>query len=436
MAPHPHLLDRRTPGRAGPHDLRVPPGPTSVRLLSSRSRQTSWRRDYDHAVPPVQPSTWSSTDYALDWPASLLSGELLTLRTNPYAGWQISEVLELLDLGFHTAVPGRHFRAFVGSFQQESLARAEQWIDDLDVHVQQLRPHSPLKPRWRDRARGVTGWRQPRVHDQFFALVESLNRHGYFDRDTVASCPVEPDDEEDHRPSLATRIGGLMGDPTFWRPAEMAWETLDWEADTFYELIEIFHDLAARPRKYWRRDDVLCVGHYHDFDTDSGRRIYRSLVNRLLAEHDIELRLAPNGPDEGRLVELVDEARVDLIQRSLSSPNSSVERVAHAIAQFRHRNATEHDKRSAVLTLAGILEERRDAIAANVGSNDEGALFTIANQFAIRHQRRGQQSDYDPIFLDWIFWWYLATIELTDRLRARTEAASAQTAGEPSDPTT
>ena len=46
-------------------------------------------------------------------------------------------------------------------------------------------------------------------------------------------------------------------------------------------------------------------------------------------------------------------------------------------------------------------------------------MFSLANEFAIRHQRRGQQGDYDPAFLDWIFWWYLATIELTDRLLAR-----------------
>lgn len=97
------------------------------------------------------------------------------------------------------------------------------------------------------------------------------------------------------------------------------------------------------------------------------------------------------------------------------------------MSQFRRRGASAHDKRSAVLTLVGILEERRELIATRVGSKDEGALFTIANQFAIRHQRRGQQGDYDPVFLDWIFWWYLATVELTDRILARdtVEAAGA-----------
>lgn len=41
------------------------------------------------------------------------------------------------------------------------------------------------------------------------------------------------------------------------------------------------------------------------------------------------------------------------------------------------------------------------------------------NKFGIRHQNAQQQADYDAVFLDWVFWFYLATIELTDRLLSR-----------------
>jgi hypothetical protein len=41
---------------------------------------------------------------------------------------------------------------------------------------------------------------------------------------------------------------------------------------------------------------------------------------------------------------------------------------------------------------------------------------------AIRHQDTKQHPDYDPMFLDWIFWSYLSTIELSDRLLARQAA--------------
>ena len=67
----------------------------------------------------------------------------------------------------------------------------------------------------------------------------------------------------------------------------------------------------------------------------------------------------------------------------------------------------------------GVLEERRPFLKAELVSKDEGTLFMIANQFAIRHRNEAQRADYDYAFLDWLFWWYLATIELTDRILAR-----------------
>ena len=52
-------------------------------------------------------------------------------------------------------------------------------------------------------------------------------------------------------------------------------------------------------------------------------------------------------------------------------------------------------------------------------------MFQIANKFTIRHQNRQQLSDYDPVFLDWVFWWYLGTVELTNRIIGRQGGKSA-----------
>ncbi len=49
--------------------------------------------------------------------------------------------------------------------------------------------------------------------------------------------------------------------------------------------------------------------------------------------------------------------------------------VRHAVALFRRRGATAHDKRSAVVALAGVLEERRQLLKAQLLRGDEGALF-------------------------------------------------------------
>lgn len=52
--------------------------------------------------------------------------------------------------------------------------------------------------------------------------------------------------------------------------------------------------------------------------------------------------------------------------------------------------ATEHDKRSAVATLAGVLEERRKLVQSNLRKG-ENALFQIANEFALRHRNESHR---------------------------------------------
>ncbi|MFB9953497.1 hypothetical protein [Cellulomonas denverensis] len=77
------------------------------------------------------------------------------------------------------------------------------------------------------------------------------------------------------------------------------------------------------------------------------------------------------------------------------------------------------DKRSAVVALAGILETNRALLKENLLRKDEGALFEIANTYALRHHRADQRPDYDDAYLDWIFWWYLATVALVKELLTR-----------------
>ncbi|MGW2214132.1 hypothetical protein ACWCSD_04020 [Nonomuraea sp. NPDC001684] len=120
---------------------------------------------------------------------------------------------------------------------------------------------------------------------------------------------------------------------------------------------------------------------------------------------------------------VTDDARSELIHQVLHTPAPDItHRVEHAIALFRSRSTSLESKRSAIVTLAGILEERRQLIRDGIGKPDDGALFEIANRFALRHRRADQFGDYDPAFLDWIFWWYLATVELTSRLIVAREA--------------
>lgn len=175
----------------------------------------------------------------------------------------------------------------------------------------------------------------------------------------------------------------------------------------------------ARPRNRFWHDYGGCGWDYSNYATAPGRAVYRWRVDQVLAAGGIPLRLADSGEDIGRLVHEPGDSRKDLVTAALATPaQSDRDTVEHAVALFRSRWAGREDKRSACRALAGLLEDRRSLIKQELLSTDEGALFEIANKFAVRHRNADQRVHYDDAFLDWLFWWYLATFELTDRLLA------------------
>jgi hypothetical protein len=245
----------------------------------------------------------------------------------------------------------------------------------------------------------------------FVQLVNRLDYRGYFEEAFGKDCV---DMRSDVSPSFV--IEERIGKPDVWPLNSM---NLTSDINLFYDVVEVLHDLIARPRSGWEHDYSGCGWHYSEFSREAGRRLYRWHVNRLLGRGDSGLSLAADGEDVGRLVVSTDEARMELVRRMEERTDSARGQVRHAIALFRARDADAHQKRSAVNVLALVLEERRRLLKEVLYTGDEGTLFEIANRFAIRHQDQRQKSDYDPIFLDWVFWWYLATIELTDRVVSR-----------------
>jgi hypothetical protein len=63
-------------------------------------------------------------------------------------------------------------------------------------------------------------------------------------------------------------------------------------------------------------------------------------------------------------------------------------------------------------------------VKQHLAQKDKGALFTIADEFGIRHQNPGQQTNYDQdLYLEWIFYWYVSTINRRNRIAARRQMA-------------
>ena len=221
--------------------------------------------------------------------------------------------------------------------------------------------------------------------------------------DGIGESNSSPEDELERR----------VGKPHLWSAEPESWSEPD-----LCDFLEVFHDLAARPTKRWFHQHAGCGWHPEEFSQGSGQALYRSRINRVLDQSPIGLRLADSGEDVGRMTRVVPGELGALIDDMSRAGTPAQAQVDHAIALFRQRDGTRETRRSAVVALAGILEERRSLLADELLTKDEGALFQISNKFRIRHQRADQRDDYDDEFLDWFFYWFLATVQLTDRLIA------------------
>jgi hypothetical protein len=370
------------------------------------------------------------SNYELLWPAELLASEGERIlcgsdRTSDSswvdrAIWLITEALagttavadfeELPDRDAPTddpwssTAPGWGSRAGTGK---------REWFIGLVNRAGELRHAAAPRPYWpQRRGSGLShdGSTPRDTRRDFARIVGEFEDKGYL----VEVFGEECVDDGSELPDASEVVDRRLGIPDLWPLTPGTWDE-----DTFYGLIEVFHDLVSRPRMRRYHSYSGCGWHHSEFHNGPARVLYRWKVNQLLRSAGIEYELAAEGEDLGRLVAVTDDARSQLVHRALNdSPRDTTASVRHAIALFRGRDTSAESKRSAIFNLARILEERRALIKEHLHKKDEGALFQIANNFDLRHSNAGQQGEYDGAFLDWIFWWYLATVELTNRLIA------------------
>lgn len=376
--------------------------------------------------------------YALFWPPDILAEEVGSLAGSETASgmeseW-VQEAMLLLRQAFTSPVPADDFWEVSGEIElfvdYGDADPCVLWLRDLSEAAlnRSLGPSRYYSERYPDNP-DAPKLPLSEVAGQVRSLVDKLLEDGFFDETFGVRCSVT---EQGRKPSPEHELGRLVGKRYLWTADPEEW----WDNADLFDFVEVFHDLAARPTKAW-----FCR-HCHDhhpleFSHESGRAIYRALVNRLLDKSSIELRLAESGEDVGRMVRSAPDELGELVNEALGAQSLDRGEVAHAVATFRHREGTVEQRRSAVVTLASVLENRRPLLKEVLRSADEKALFQIANGFSLRHKNSSQRDDYDPEFLDWIFFWYLATINLTDRLlakRSRQQPAAATTPEPAADP--
>lgn len=197
-----------------------------------------------------------------------------------------------------------------------------------------------------------------------------------------------------------------------------------YDADVLFDVLEALHDLVSEPVDGWFHDFGGCGWHYSAFDKVKGQAQLRKLINPALARYEQPLQMTP----AGEIIVLAPEEFRPLLDAPVPAGDDAdlvTTRVEEAKRIFRSRASRKADRRQAVRELADVLEVLRPEIKEEMLSKDEGALFHIANGFAVRHNNREQRRDYDDaIWLSWAFYVYLATIHAVLRLRENQGAAA------------
>jgi hypothetical protein len=197
--------------------------------------------------------------------------------------------------------------------------------------------------------------------------------------------------------------------------------------DDLFDIIEFLHNYAARPARVWRHGFNNDCVHHGDFDRELGQVEFRAEVNPQLNDYGTGFELSDGGEILSREpgYEMLLDARMPITNRA------NVEaRVDEAVRKFRRHSASLSDKREAVRLLTDVMEFLRPEARGVLTHKDEADLFSIANNFGIRHHNQKQKTGYDPdIWLRWMFYHYLSTIHVAARLIAKQKASPATAPG-------
>ncbi len=237
----------------------------------------------------MSPDLADDPSFALAWPRDLFVVEARALL----AGFYPASAIELLLT--------EAFRSQrVAQRYADNASRQRSFLEELVQNANTLREDFADPPYWPERHNedGQPLEATPaEARTEFSGLVVELRQRGYFDERFPQDCLTAGRGDEH---SISAELAERLRVPDLW-----PFEPDTWSEGTYYGLIEVFHDLVARPRdvalKHQGPEDVLCT-HYSSFSRPPGQWLYRWRVARLLARHGIDLRLAGDGEDAGRLV--------------------------------------------------------------------------------------------------------------------------------------
>lgn len=189
--------------------------------------------------------------------------------------------------------------------------------------------------------------------------------------------------------------------------------------DDLLDVIEFLFFNVSKPIDGTFHSYSNCGMHWETFNQAEGQREYVEKINDLLSLYEKPFELSASG----EILHKVEHGFETIFEADIPSEEESVSsRVNSAILQYRRHGSTIDDRRQAVRDLVDVLEYLRPQIKALLIKQDESDLFNIANNFGIRHHNEFQKTNYDtPIWLSWMFYYYLATIHAILRKIAKSK---------------
>jgi hypothetical protein len=250
----------------------------------------------------------------------------------------------------------------------------------------------------------------------FFVLYSDFRTSGYFQEAFGYECV----DTGYISGSLGFNIDGnillRLRKDNLW-PIDKKYK--DYKEDDLFDVIEYLYDYISKPidGKYHNWNE--CGWHYDKFDREAGRIEFRERINELIKDYNnCELSSC------GEILMNAIPGSEELINRKIPyyDRENVNDRVEEAILLFRRYRSSLTDKKNAIKSLVEVLEFLRPKIKRVLVKNDENDLFNIANNFGIRHHDDKQKTNYDQeVWLNWMFYYYLSTIDAVIRLIQRPE---------------
>jgi hypothetical protein len=265
----------------------------------------------------------------------------------------------------------------------------------------------------------------PTLKRLFLAIYSDLCNREHLQEMLGKDCPDDPEASGAAGQDVEAYVLRRIRKPNLWPPPQ---RITTYTEDDLFDMVEFLYDHVSEGVDGYTHSYGGCGMHFNTFNREPARAAYRTAVNDLLADYGSGFALSAVGEIEN----LPEAGFANLAVAGLPSadPQNIDDRVKTAVAKYLRRASTREDRRDAVRGLADVLEYLRPQLKEVLHSEDEGALFNIANNFAIRHHNDRQRSNYDPnIWTSWMFYFYLATIHAAQRMIQRAAASRSTRAG-------